>query len=138
MHVTKIENALKEIEGDVPDGRHQVRFDVWGGSVDESFIRGPRLGLISMGVQLIRAALQEEKGKSINAGPILEDDLNDLIHPESTVNFDWIELSDELDAEPKVNRVTRNRLSKEKIFGWTFVLLVGTAFLIWMLRQGSG
>ena len=37
MNKDRIENALKEIEASLPAGKAQVRFDVYGGGVDESF-----------------------------------------------------------------------------------------------------
>ena len=70
MNILRIANALKEIEDELPDGSHQVRFDVWGGAVDESFIRGTRPGLVYMGTKLIHAALQEGKGAPESRLPI--------------------------------------------------------------------
>jgi len=84
-----------------------------GGGVDESFIRGTRLGLVCLGTRIIRAALQETNETSVNEGFILEDDLDATIHPESMIRFDWVELSDDLNAEPRVCQFIRTRRRRE-------------------------
>jgi hypothetical protein len=133
MNTERIQTALKEIEESLPAGKSQVRFDVYGGGVDESFIRGSRAGITRLGVRLIRAALQPEHRKSINGGAQIESDLDDIVHPESDVRFDWIELSDDLDHEPEIQLRTRRRLRKESLVGWLVVAIAVIIFLIWRL-----
>jgi hypothetical protein len=87
MNNERIQKALREIEESLPDGKSQVRFDVYGGGVDESFIRGSRAGIVRLGIRLIRAALQPEQRKSINGRAQVESELDDIVHPESDVRF---------------------------------------------------
>ena len=135
MDSERIHKALNEIEDALPPAQAQVRFDVYGGGVDESFIRGTRAGLAQLGVRLIRAALKPEQSKSINGGSEVERPLDDLIHPDSDVKFDWIELSDDLEREPPVRAQTERALKRTSLIGCLFVVLVVLASLIWCLRK---
>ncbi len=83
MNTPRIESALKEIEASLPDGEAKVRFDVYGGGVDESFIRGSRAGIARLGVRLIRAAIGEERRKSVNGEAEVSGALDDVIHSNS-------------------------------------------------------
>jgi hypothetical protein len=134
MNKHRIEAALKEIESSLPAGRAQVRFDVYGGGVDESFIRGSRAGIARLGVHLIHAALQEEKRKSINGGSQVESALEDIVHPSSDVKFDWIELSEDLASDPQVRLRTQRALRKWSLIGWVSIVVIDVVFLIWILR----
>jgi hypothetical protein len=134
MNTEQIQNALRDMEESFPTGQAQVRFDFYGGGVDESFIRGTRAGIVRLGICLIRAALQPEQRKSINGRAQLECDLTTVIHPESDVKFDWIELSDDLDHEPEVQLRTRRRLRKESFIGWVVVAVAVIIYLIWRFR----
>src|SRR4029077_6310389 len=120
MSTERIEHALKEIEESLPSGQAQVRFDVYGGGVDESFIRGSRAGSARLGIRLIRAAFQPEQRKSMNGAAQIESALDDIVHPSSDVKFDWIELSDDLEREPEVQLRTRRTLRKASLIGWLF------------------
>jgi hypothetical protein len=134
MSTERIEHALKEIEDCLPSGRAQVRFDVYGGGVDESFIRGSRAGIARLGIRLIRAAFQPEQRKSINGAAQIESALDDIVHPNSDVKFDWIELSEDFEHEPESQTRTRRTLRRESLIGWLIVALAVIAFLIWRLR----
>jgi len=134
MNTERIQKALREIEGSLPAGKSQVRFDVYGGGVDESFIRGSRVGIARLGVRLIRAALQPEQRKSINGGAQIESDLDDIVHPESDVRFDWIEVSDNLEGKPEVRVRTERSFRKWSLIGWLFVAVAVVLFLIWRFR----
>jgi hypothetical protein len=134
MSVDRIEHALKEIEQSLPSGPAQVRFDVYGGGVDESFIRGSRAGIARLGVRLIRAAFQPEQKKSLNGAPLIESSLDNIVHPSSDVRFDWIELSDDLEHEPEIQSSTRRALRRASLFGCIFIALAVIAFVIWKLR----
>jgi len=134
MDNERIEQALKEIENSLPMGQAQVRFDVYGGGVDESFIRGSRAGITRLGVRLIRAALQAAQQKSINGGDQIESNLDDIVHPESDVKFDWIELSDNLEGEPQVRQRTQRTLRIWGVVGLLFVFLAIITFVICHLR----
>lgn len=134
MNTERIEKALQEIEESLPAGKSQVRFDVYGGGVDESFIRGSRVGIARLGVRLIRASLQPEQRKSINGGAQVESELDDILHPESDVRLDWIEISDNLDGKPEVRVRTERSLRKWSLVGWLVVVVSVVLFLIWRLR----
>jgi hypothetical protein len=131
MNTERIQNALREIEESLPAGKSQVRFDVYGGGVDESFIRGSRAGIARLGVRLIRASLQTEQRKSINGGAQVESQLDDIVHPESDVRFDWIEISENLDGKPEVRVRTERSFRKWSLIGWLVVVVATVLFLIW-------
>ena len=134
MNTERIEKALQEIEESLPAGKSQVRFDVYGGGVDESFIRGSRVGIARLGVRLLRASLQPEQRKSINGGAQVESELADILHPESDMRFDWIEISDNLDGKPEVRVRTERSFRKWSLVGWLVVFVSVVLFLIWRLR----
>jgi hypothetical protein len=134
MNNDRIEAALREIEASLPTGKAQVRFDVYGGGADESFIRGSRVGIARFGVRLIRASLREEQRKSINGCSEVESALEDIVHPSSDVKFDWIEVSDDLEGDPQVRARTQRTLKKWSMIGWITVVLALLIFLLWRLR----
>lgn len=134
MSSERIEHALKEIEQNLPLGRAQVRFDVYGGGVDESFIRGSHAGIARLGIQLIRTAFVREQQKSVNGEARIEHALDDIVHPNSDVKFDWIEFSDDLEHEPEIQTNARRELRRTNLIGWLFVAMVVIAYLIWRFR----
>ena len=95
-----------------------MRFDVYGGGIDESFIRGSRVGIAQLGVRLIRTAIGEERKKSPNGLAEVGDALDDVTHADSDVKFDWIEIDDNLGLDPKVQIDSRRRLKRESCIGW--------------------
>lgn len=136
MNTPRIESALKEIEASLPDCQAQVRFDVYGGGIDESFIRGSRAGIARLGVRLIRAAIGEEKKKSLNGAAEVSGALDDVIHPDSDERFDWIEIDEDLASDPKVQIDSRRRRKKESWIGWFAVPVVVLAVVLaaWILK----
>lgn len=122
----RIKAALDEIEANRPAGEAKVRFDVYGGGVDESFIRGTRAGLVTAGIRLIRAGLDEEKARSPNGGAATSESLDDIIHEDSDIRFDWIEINDQLAGEPRIVAQSRAAVKKEggKIGLWITVAVV--------------
>lgn len=132
MNRDRIKTALKEIEASVPPGKAEVRFDVYGGGVDESFIRGSRAGLARLGVRLIQAAVEEEK-KSINGVAQVADSLDDVVHPSSDVKFDWIEVVEDLEADAAFHVRSQRSLRRTTLVGALFVLVVVVIFLVWRL-----
>jgi hypothetical protein len=87
-----------------------------------------------LGIRLIRAAFQPEQRKSINGAAQIESALDDIVHPNSDVKFDWIELSEDFEHEPESQTRTRRTLRRESLIGWLIVALAVIAFLIWRLR----
>ena len=136
MNTPRIETALKEIEASLPDSDAKVRFDVYGGGVDESFIRGSRAAIARLGVRLIRAAIGDERKKSINGAAEVSSALDDIIHPKSDVRFDWIEIDENLEVEPKVQIDSRRRLKKASRLGWILVAAVALvgSLIIWKIK----
>jgi hypothetical protein len=135
MNTERIQNALREIEESLPADKSQVRFDIYGGGPDESFIRGSRVGIARLGVRLIRAALQPEQRKSINGEAQIESDLDDIVHPDSDVKFDWIEVSDNLEGKPAVRVRTERPLSTWSIIGWLAIIVIFVLLMISRLSR---
>jgi hypothetical protein len=134
MDTPRIKAALKEIEAGLPEGTAKVRFDVYGGGVDESFIRGSRAGIARLGLRLLQAAVGEEIKKSINGAPEIAGPLDEVMHPDSDVKFDWVEVAEDLDSDPQVRIATRQSLRKTAAFGLLFILVVLAVLLLWKLR----
>jgi hypothetical protein len=134
MNAPRIKAALKEIEASLPEGNAKVRFDVYGGGVDESFIRGSRPGIAKLGLRLLQAAVGEEIKKSINGAPEVAGPLDEVMHPDSDVKFDWIEVADDLETEPPVRVVTKRFLRRATLFGCVLIVVLLVVFLLWKLR----
>ena len=108
-----VKSALEEIEANKPTGEAKIRVDIYGGGMDEGFIRGTRAGLVTAGLRLIRAGLGEANGRSPNYGIQAEENFDDILHSDSDVGIDWIEVSQELGGEPRIRQQTRKALKKE-------------------------
>lgn len=136
MNPSRIESALKEIESNFAGGDAKVRFDVYGGGVDESFVRGSRAGIARLGIRFIRAAIAEECGKSINGGDVVSRTLDDVIHPSSDVKLDWIEIMDDLEDIPEVQVKARESLNRVRWIGcMSVVVAMLTFFLVsWLIK----
>jgi len=138
---SRIKAALEEIEANRPGGDAKVRFDVYGGGIDESFIRGTRAGLFTVGLRLIRAGLEEEteeKKMSPNGATATTESLDDVVHEESDIRFDWIEISDQLEGDPPILVQSRAAFKKEdrKIGLWVTVIIV-LAYTAWLILHHS-
>jgi hypothetical protein len=134
MNSDRIKTALKDIEAGVPPGKAEVRFDVYGGGVDESFIRGSRAGLARLGIRLIQAALAEEKKKSMNGAALVAESLDDVVHPSSDMKFDWIEVVDDLEADAAVRVRSQQSQHRTILVGVLFVMVAVVVFIAWKLR----
>lgn len=132
----RIKAALEEIEASRPAGEAKVRFDIYGGGVDESFIRGTRAGLVEAGVFLIRAGLEREEKKSPNGGTATSVSLDGVTHEDSDIRFDWIEISDQLAGEPHIVSQSRAALKKEeRKIGLWITVAVGLAIATWLVLR---
>jgi len=102
--------------------------------VDESFIRGSRSGIARLGVRLIRAAIGEEMRKSINGAAEVAGALDDVIHPNSDVKFDWIELADNLESDSPVRVTAKQSLRRACLIGCLLIAALVVVFILWRLR----
>lgn len=89
MNEARIKELVDELDSAIPKEGAQVSFRQYGGGPDESMIAGTRLGLLRVGVEMLRAGVKEppaEKGvRDLSAG------LRDLTHSESEYRFDYFE-----------------------------------------------
>ena len=52
----RIRNLVLELDSLIPTENAAIRIDVYGGGIDESYLRGTRQGLQRLGTQLLKAA----------------------------------------------------------------------------------
>lgn len=100
MNKPKIDEALTAIESFISAESACVRFEAPTQSVDDHFIRGTRAGLILLGIKLIRAGITVEDRRTVFGGIATDEDPKAITHKSSPIVFEWIEISDDLNAEP--------------------------------------
>lgn len=77
-----------ELDERVPRDGSWIEFSQYGGGPDESTISGNRRGYQRLGIEFLKAILDSDAAESIHV------DLDYLVVSNSTVGFDWFELSD--------------------------------------------
>ena len=104
-----------------PDGK--VRIDVYGGGIDESYLRGNESGLLRMGVGIIRAAIAPYKDAASKFTPnAVTTDIEGVFHEESDISIDWIERTDDLTSETPLTAAVRRRSRRDWL--WIFVTII--------------
>jgi hypothetical protein len=92
-------SSLNEI---VPRDGSWVQLTQYGGGPDEGQILGNRNGYRRLGIEFLRATLDDDPEKGFGV------DLEYLVSADSTINFDWFELSDTPTLKPsKSTRLDR-------------------------------
>ena len=134
---SKIRDLVSELDSLVPREDAKVRIDVYGGGVDESYIRANRRGLQRLGIQLLKAADAPFKDSSSKFAPHAVDiDVNDLFHEESDIGLDWIERTEELDTETHLTAQVRRQRKIGWI--WTLIALILILLILYLIRVIKG
>lgn len=90
---SELHSILSTLDDYVSRDGAWVQLSQYGGDPSEGKITGNRDGYRRLGIEFLKATLDAD-----DAG--FEVDLEYLISPESTINFDWFELSDPSQKEP--------------------------------------
>ena len=134
-----IKSAIEQIEASKPSGAAKIRVDIYGGGIDEGFIRGTRAGLITAGLRLIRAGFGDSNTKSPNNGIQADENFDDIIHEDSDVVIDWIEVSEDLAGEPQIRSRTSKAMIRDgsRIRFWIYLLSVIslTALMLFIIQK---
>jgi len=87
---TDIRSIITALDDSVPRDGSWVQLTQYGGGPDEGQMTGNRNGYRRLGIEFLKATLNDdpEQGCSV--------DLDYLVSPDSTINFDWFELTDTL------------------------------------------
>ncbi len=92
MNLPRIQAAVDELDREVPKEDARVLLEQYGGGPDESRIIATKSGLLRLGVEFLKAGVAE---KPQTAG------LSALLHPESDIGFDSVEVRERLQDEKK-------------------------------------
>ncbi len=124
---------MSELDSLIVGEDAKVRIDVYGGGVDESYLRANRRGLRRLGTQLLKAADAPRKDSSSKFAPdTVETDISDLFHEESDVGLDWIERTEQLDSETHLS--TEIRRQRRTGWIWTLVGVVLILLVLFLIR----
>jgi len=93
MDVVQIRKLISELDAAVPKEDARVLFSMYGGGPDESRMIGTEQGYLRLGIELMKAGLAPECPDA-NTSVDISPDMDSIIHPDSTVNFDWFERRD--------------------------------------------
>jgi hypothetical protein len=103
-----IEKLMALIETHLSEEGGQVRFEVYGGGLDESLIRANQLGFLKMGLLFLKAAFASQKDGQHDQ---LDINISPLIHPNSEIHFDWLERSEHIN---QASIFTQGRIESAK------------------------
>ncbi|MCP4111810.1 MAG: hypothetical protein GY749_40840 [Desulfobacteraceae bacterium] len=121
----KIQDAIGIIESEVQDTIGKVRFDVYGGALDESIIRANSAGLIRMGIIFLKVGFASDK--IVNSENSYDLAIRDLTHEDSEIKFRWIDRAEDVDQPSSIVQDTRQLRKRitwgDKIFFWISVLI---------------
>lgn len=84
----ELRSIISALDEFVPRGGSWIQLTQSGGGPDEGQILGNRNGYRRLGIEFLRATLDDDPEKGFGV------DLEYLVSPDSTINFDWFELSD--------------------------------------------
>jgi len=116
----RIDALIAELETLVPAEDAKVRIDVYGGGIDESYLRGNESGLLRMGMEIIKSGTAPHKESSSKFAPdAVEADIERFFHGESDISIDWIERTDDLDSETHLTTEVR----RQRRSGWLWTVL---------------
>jgi len=109
----------------VPREGSWVQLTQYGGGPDEGRITGNRDGYRRLGVEFLKATVDDAPKRTFHV------DLAYLITPDSTINFDWFELSD----TPSSISSKRNWLERLLLVGCLMVFAM--AAIIFVIGLGT-
>ena len=93
MDVARIRKLLSELDAAVPKEDARVLLSVYGGGPDESKMVGTEQGYLRLGIELMKAGLVPDSPDP-NTPADISPDIDSIVHPDSTINFDWFERRD--------------------------------------------
>ena len=93
MDVVLIRRFISDLDAAVPREDARVLLTVYGGGPDESKMVGTERGYLRLGIEIMKAGLAPESPDA-NDPAGLSPDIDSIVHPDSTVNFDWFERRD--------------------------------------------
>ena len=93
MDVVQIRKLLSELDAAVPKEDARVLLSVYGGGPDESKMVGTEQGYLRLGIELMKAGIAPESPDAEKPEDI-SPDIDSIVHPDSTINFDWFERRD--------------------------------------------
>jgi hypothetical protein len=85
---TDLRSIISALDDCVPRDGSWVQLTQYGGGPDEGQITGNRNGYRRLGIEFLKATLDDDSEQGFGV------DLEYLVSPDSTINFDWFELSD--------------------------------------------
>ena len=85
-----LRSIILALDGSVPRDGSWVQLTQYGGGLDEGQITGNRNGYRRLGIEFLKATLDDDSDQGFGV------DLEYLVSPDSTINFDWFELTDRL------------------------------------------
>ena len=133
----RVRDLVSELDSIIPNENAKVRIDVYGGALDESYIRANRHGLQRFGVQLLKAADAPLKDSSAKFAPdTVDTDVSDLFHEDSDVELDWIERSEDLDSETHLT--TELGAQRRTGWVWTVIAVVVILLVLFLLKTIKG
>ena len=92
----ELRSVVSALDESVPRDGSWIQLTQYGGGPDEGKITGNRNGYRRLGIEFLRATLDDDPEQGFGV------DLEYLVSPDSTINFDCFELSD----VPTPNRVS--------------------------------
>ncbi len=95
MDYSRIRDLVAELDLTVPREGAVARLEQYGGGPDESQVIANRSGGIRLGIEFLKAALAADE-KATEARPGVQIELDYLLDPDSDVDFDWLEVREEL------------------------------------------
>src|SRR5688572_3123919 len=97
----QIADMIESLDREVPREGAWVEMEQYGGGPDEGQIVANRLGFLRLGIEFLKAGIANDPHGSDAAGPRgAPIDLEYLVTPDSTINFDWFELRESPQERP--------------------------------------
>lgn len=117
----KLRSILSALDEWVPREGSWIQLSQYGGGPDEGQIIGNPNGYRRLGIEFMKATLENDPERNFGV------DLEYLISPDSTINFDWFELSD----TPRKTKLSCGWSDRLLSIGClTFLVLAATIALI--------
>ncbi len=85
---TDLRSIISALDDCVPREGAWIQLTQYGGGPDEGQITGNRNGYRRLGIEFLKGTLDDDSEHGFGV------DLEYLVSPDSTINFDWFELSD--------------------------------------------
>lgn len=124
MNLPRIQTVVDELDRDVPKEDARVLLEQYGGSPDESRIIATRSGLLRLGVEFLKAGVAENPQ---TAG------LSALLHAESDIGFDSIEVRERLKDEKRDSGI--GRIAGIVLFGGMLLVFALALYGVFALIQ---